>query len=343
MRHWIFSCVLIVCFGVGGCYGLKQIYYQGNLLSTQRPIDVLLWEAKLPETTQRKLHLVAEILEFAKTAELSVGGSYQMYVKAPNKVVSYIVQAAEPDQLTSKKWWFPLVGEVPYLGYYHRQDRDRKAEELKAQGYDVLKTGASGFSLLGFLDDPLFSSMLNRSDARLAHLLFHELTHRSFWLKGQVSFNENLAEYVAYKLTRTFLISKNAEQKLETYLLYQQERKVFAQWLNQLKDHLRRLYARRVSYSKDQLLKEKTKTFSLFLNERWPDFRSNSFRRLRRLEWNNARVLGSSIYMPDLQRFDRIWACSGAKTMGQFLDFLDQSLEDQSKPWRRLEAICIKT
>jgi len=99
--------------------------------------------------------------------------------------------------LESITWWFPIVGRVPYLGYFSKADRDSKASELRTEGYDVYETGVGAYSSLGWFDDPIYSPMLRRSEADFAHLIFHELTHRTLWIRGSVEFNENLAEYAA--------------------------------------------------------------------------------------------------------------------------------------------------
>src|SRR5690606_18969091 len=111
----------------------------------------------------------------------------------------------EADRLEFVTWWFPVVGSVPYIGYFDKADRDAKATELKQQGYDVSVGGAGAFSSLGWFEDPIFSSMLDRGPADTAHLFIHELTHRTLWIPGSTEFNENLAEYVSYRLTPQYL------------------------------------------------------------------------------------------------------------------------------------------
>ena len=96
---------------------------------------------------------------------LNTDGAYLYYIHTEQPVVSYLVQAAHADKLKSVKWWFPIVGSVPYKGYFTRSDRDAEAEKLRQQGYDVYTTGVGAFSSLGWFDDPIFSSMLRRNTA----------------------------------------------------------------------------------------------------------------------------------------------------------------------------------
>ena len=200
---------------LSGCYVTGQAWHQNNLLNSRRPI----------------LLLLQEILAFAGQAGLNVRGAYRYYIELPQPVVSYLVYGAKADRLEAVTWWFPIVGRVPYLGFFDKGDRDDKAGELEAQGYDVYRGAAAAFSSLGWFEDPVFSSMLRRRSSALAHLFFHELTHRTYWAAGSAEFNENLAEFVAHRLTREFLEQKGSSQQLQRYEQVRRDRRLFKKWL----------------------------------------------------------------------------------------------------------------
>jgi len=52
------------------------------------------------------------------------------------------------------------------------------------------------FSTLGFTRDPVYSFMEKYSPYELASTIIHEQTHATLWVKGQVDFNEELANFV---------------------------------------------------------------------------------------------------------------------------------------------------
>ena len=90
---------------------------------------------------------MGRILSFAESHGLNASGAYKYYIATKEPVVSYIVQAAYADRLEFVTWWFPVVGDVPYLGFFKKPERDAKAAELTASGYDVHTSGAGAFSI----------------------------------------------------------------------------------------------------------------------------------------------------------------------------------------------------
>src|SRR5690606_17982044 len=138
-----------------------------NLYNSRRHTDDLLRDPTTPAPVRTKLLRLKELRAYAHSQGLAAGEAYRYYIHLPEPSVSYVVQAAYPDRLQSLTWWFPIVGTVPYLGFFDRQARDEKAAELSRQGYDVETAGVSAFSSLGWFEDPIYSPMLERSPAAL--------------------------------------------------------------------------------------------------------------------------------------------------------------------------------
>jgi predicted aminopeptidase len=256
-------------------------------------------------------------------------------------VVSYLVQAAQPDRFEFVTWWFPVVGKVPYLGFFAKADRDAKAASLVADGLDVHKTGAGAFSSLGWFEDPLFTSMVNRGEPELAHLLFHELTHRTFWAPGSVEFNENLAEYVAHVLTLDYLRKAGRTDLVAAYDARLADRKLFKAWLKSLKAALTAVYDNPGHLPKAGVLKSKAETLARFLAPPVvPEFKVANY--VEGEDWNNAAILSAGLYSPDLDRFARAHRCLGDVGVKPFLDALRDRAQGGGDLFVVLDAFCAK-
>jgi len=243
-------------------------------------------------------------------------------------------------EMELKKWSFPFLGDVPYLGFFHPDNRDEKAKELESEGYDVHKGAAGAFSSLGWYDDPIYSSMLRRSKASLAHLLFHELTHRTFWISGDAELNEHMAEFVAGVLTPKYLKDRKMLGELKGYEEENKDRLLFKSWLRFLKSSLEDLYAQQLP--KEEKLKKKAKVFKRFLTEQLPEFHSEGYQNLANLDWNNARVLAYALYEPKTEPFEKAFDCSESHQIGRFLNKLEGIMENTKDISKALEQMCDK-
>jgi len=334
---------LVALPGLAGCYVTRQALHQNELFNSRRRIDDVAADPATPPKTLAKLAFAKDVMLDAAAQGLHTEGAYRYMIETPLPVVSYLVSAAEPDELKSVTWWFPVVGRVPYLGFFAASERDEQAATLKAKGYDVHEAAAGAFSSLGWFEDPIFVSMLNRSDADLAHLLFHELVHRTLWVPGSTEFNENLAEYVATQLTRQFLTSRQRPADLDKYDKKRIDRQLFKDWLGRLRAALTQLFDQRATIPREELIAKKRSIYARFT--RAPD--KPAFAVVDYVadeEWNNAAVLSASLYAPDMERFAKAHACLGKKgqpaSIDQFLQALAASAEIHDDGFTALDALC---
>jgi predicted aminopeptidase len=107
-----------------------------------------------------------------------------------------VVSAAYRDRLELKTWWFPVVGRFPYKGFFDFAKAKKTAQQLAKDGFDVRVGPSSAFSTLGWFNDPLVSTTTRLDSTSLANTVIHEITHSTFFAKGQVSFNETFASFV---------------------------------------------------------------------------------------------------------------------------------------------------
>lgn len=330
--------IILVMGSAKGCYVLDQAFTQNSLLNSRRALSEVIQDDKVDDELKASLKEAQEIISYAHKNGLTGAGAYEHFVALEGDAISYVVSAAPPLSLEPYTWWFPIVGEVPYLGFFNEPDRDDKANELKEQGLDVATGQVGAFSSLGWFEDPLYSSMLRRDPTSLAHLLFHELTHRTFWSQGSVRFNENLAEFVALNLTKKYLIDGGRHEDLEAYKDRRQDKLLYIEWVQGLKDELEALY--QANISDEEKLQKKKAVFQRFLTTEYPSFKSNGYQRIKNREWNNARVMAASLYSPKLEEFERALSCLQPQTIGEFLDELALLEEEHGEPFLALNHMC---
>ncbi len=185
----------------GGC-GVDLGYIFGvavgqiDILLHSVPIACALESGDLSEEQVGKLELIRDVREYARDAiGLSVGDNYTKFYDSSGNPVAYNVSACRKDAFEPRLWTFPIVGTLPYLGFFSRSERDAKVEELEAQGYDVSTYEVDAYSGLNFFPTVVMSPMLERSVISLTDTVIHELLHSTIWHANDVPFNESLATF----------------------------------------------------------------------------------------------------------------------------------------------------
>ncbi len=209
------AAVLFASLLLAGCYAgylARAAYEEGRILWHRKPIDDALARNDLPPDIRAKLETVLSVRKFAaEQLGLNVGGAYQSIAPVDEGAVVHVVMAAPRDSLEPYTWWFPIVGSVPYRGYFDERDANAQAAELEAAGLDTLVRPAVAFSSLGFFDDPLLSNLLKLDRVELAGVIIHELFHRTYYLASDAMFDESAATYVGSAGAVAFFTSIEGE------------------------------------------------------------------------------------------------------------------------------------
>lgn len=185
--------------------GCASVDYYAHLLAGQIriwrsgvPLERALSSGTLPAETVRRLALAADARDFAfGTLGLPDHGSFREYVDLERDFVIWNVFATPELSLEPVQSCHPFVGCFSYRGFFDRARARAHAETLARSGHDVFVGGVSAYSTLGWLDDPVLSSILERGDLRIAEIVFHELAHERLYLPGDTAFNESFAMSVA--------------------------------------------------------------------------------------------------------------------------------------------------
>ncbi|AHC15558.1 aminopeptidase [Salinispira pacifica] len=178
------------------CYYVEQgsVLFRNRLAAQSRSAALKSADESRQEELERFFTGVERIRDFGvERLGLNDNGNYRKYLELDRDYLVAVVNAAAPDSLDPFLWRYPFLGPAPYRGYYNPEDAAREARRLRDKGYHVFVRKVDGFSTLGITKDPLISFMTEYDQFRLARLIFHEQIHASFWVKGHISFNEELA------------------------------------------------------------------------------------------------------------------------------------------------------
>jgi predicted aminopeptidase len=201
-------------------YGINQGLGQLNIVWNARPITEVLNDPAFPDSLKSKLRIIDEIKAYAiDSLGLKDSDNYKTVFDQKGKELMWVVTASEPFQLKAKTWDFPVVGTVPYKGYFDKDKAIAEMKQLQEAGWDVGVRNPGGWSTLGWFTDPILSGMLERNEGDLASLIIHEMVHATLFVKDSVDFNENLASFIGDSAAYLFIAAKYGKQSQE-YLTY---------------------------------------------------------------------------------------------------------------------------
>jgi predicted aminopeptidase len=223
-----------------GCYYTHLAEGQARMLLARQAIDELIAEPGTAAELADRLRLVASVRSFARELGLDVGEQYTSYVDWPGDRIVTSVVATRPGEVDARGFWFPLIGRVPYKGFFEVQRAEREAARLAAEGLDTCLFPVLAFSTLGWLADPLTAPLVR--SPRLVETLIHELVHVTVFLPNQPDFNEGLATFVGQEGAVRFAERESPEAAARERIRVEEDRRVAAE-LQVFRDDVRELYA----------------------------------------------------------------------------------------------------
>ena len=238
----------LLAAALGGCgrlgYYAQSVGGHLDLMGRSRPIpDLLAPGAETPPELRRRLALVRDIRAFA-SAELGLpdNPSYRSFAALERPFAVWSVVAAPPLGLEPRTWCFPFAGCVAYRGYFDRDAARRFADRLERRGDDVYLAGVPAYSTLGWLDDPLPSTVVHWPPRHLAGLLFHELAHQVVYVDDDSGFNEAFATTVERVGVRRWLRAAGREAALATVAAEEREEALLLDLLARTRERLAAVY-----------------------------------------------------------------------------------------------------
>ena len=302
---------------LGSCATIEY-YWQGvagevDLLNRAQPISQVVESTPDPALKQ-KLERTLAIREFAsRELALPDNASYRSYTALDRHFVLWNVFATPPLSLSARQWCFPVAGCVNYRGYFAEADARGEAARLAATGDDVYVGAVPAYSTLGYLNDPVLSTIIRYPDTEVARLIFHELAHQVVYVKDDTVFNESFAVTVEEVGVQRWLVAQNDPQLAAQFDLAQRQRQVFLELVSRTRARLEALYASQLDDAGKR--EGKAAAFAAMRSDyeaqksRWNG--QGSYDGWFAHGANNASIVATGLYSEEVPQFKALLAAQG--------------------------------
>src|SRR5881396_188251 len=165
---------LALLFSADARYLARAGVEEAGILLRRRSMARLVADPKTPAPLSQRLRLVLAARAYAADSlKLIVGDTYTTYADLGRDTLLLVLSASRRDRLREYTWHFPIVGTVPYKGFFDF----RQARQVAA-------------------------------DMERVATVIHELAHNTLYVKSQTPFNESFASFVGYRGAEAFFRSR---------------------------------------------------------------------------------------------------------------------------------------
>lgn len=329
-----------------GQYLLRAAWEEGKILARRRPIAALVASDSTPPRVRQKLRLVLAARAFAAdSVRLKVEESFTTYSRLDRDTLVLVLSGAYRDRLRAKSWWFPVVGRVPYKGFFDFGAARRAARALERDGFDAYLRPASAFSTLGWFNDPLLPTTLRADSIDLANTVIHEVTHNTFYAPGQAVFNESFANFVGARGAAWFFRARGDTHSAAESDRRWADEKAMARFWDRL---YRAVDSTFDAHPGDDAAAVRTRLAlrdsiyraarRVLVDSVGPQLRTIDRGYLARVKLDNAALLARRIYATDLDLFDAVWVREGGdlrRAIGRIIEIAKGDEEDPFGAMRR--------
>lgn len=305
-----------------GRYLARAGWEEAKILAARRPIAALVADSSVDAALRAKLQLVLEARQFAvDSLGLPAKEAFTQYTQLSRDTLVLVLSGARRDALVPVLWKFPVVGRLPYKGFFREADARSAAATLEADGFDTYLRPASAFSTLGWFNDPLLSTTLAQDSVDLVNTVIHELTHNRYFAAGDASFNESLANFVGARGAEWFFRARGDSLRAARAAARWADDRVLAAFWGRLYRDLDSLFAAHPGDSlRAQRLSLRDSTYrrarATLTTEVAQSLRTINPLYTERVPLDNAALLARRVYLTDLERFERTYAAQDSSLVG---------------------------
>jgi predicted aminopeptidase len=299
-------------------YVTRAGFEETRILQSRQPIPRLVRDTAIDPAVRRSLGLVLETRDYAARLGLEAKETYTTYADVGRDTLLLVLQAAPKDCICPHTWKYPIVGRIPYKGFFDSQAARREAARFTARGYDTYLRPSSAFSTLGWFNDPLLSTALTRDSVELAATVFHEIAHNTLYVKSATPFNESFAQLVGYRSAQAFFQEQGDSVRARQAADRWHDEIVLGDYYSALVSRLEALYAQ---HPDSVALEEGRRASAAWARSQLEGpigrrFRTFRIGRLTERPINNAQLIGARIYRTRLDLFERWYQQHGGDISG---------------------------
>lgn len=324
--------LLLLVLSLSGCR-LGYIFHvaagQFRLLHNSIPVKEALKKDSLSPEQKNLLRLISKIKAFGeKELGLKKTENYETVHMKSRTNPLYTISASPKDRLSRVTWWFPIVGNMPYLGFFKLEKAEEEREKLKKKDLDVMLSVADAYSTLGWFNDPVTLNLLQGSETDLVETILHEMTHTTLYVKGQGEFNEGLAVLVgkagaAQFLEKTYGYSDPLTIEARNNI---EDERIFSSFLGALYVELQQLYNSPKGYQekldeREKIFSKTQKTFNGIKGQ----LKTGRFVHFGSGPLNNAYIMSIGLYHRHFHLFERVFREKGRSVRDTLLLFKDMA------------------
>jgi predicted aminopeptidase len=342
------SFIFLFLSGCGNLLYLSKLgWHQSSITFHRVPIQEILEDEKMDHEAKEKIHFVQEVKRYGEEKlGLTRTKSYSKYVEVKDSVL-HVITASEKDCLKLYHWDFPITGKVTYKSFFTREGVLREKKILEEKGYDTFVQQAGAYSTLGWLNDPIFSSMLRWNEATLSNLILHEMAHTTVYFKGQTDLNEQMATFIGNYGAIDFLVHKygKGSQQVVEAVHNQEDDLFFSRWIDQACQRLSDFYSKEIS--RDEKIRGREEVFCSLKEEfKKIPFKTECYGNFEKKDLNNSVLLAYRRYIHRLENFQVLYEYLGSdlRRMIQFFKEIRTSREEPSsylERWMRERGISV--
>jgi len=314
MRRRLKTFLPLLCFLLTGCGNLlyfSQLGWHQSFITFQSvPVQEALRDEALEDEEKRKIHIIQEVKRYGEERlGLRRTGSYTKFFEVKRPVL-HIITASEKNRLHLHHWDFPIIGRTTYKSFFTLKGVLKEKESLERKGYDTYLQQAAAYSTLGWLKDPIFSTMLKWDEPTLANIILHEMAHATVYFKGETDLNEQLATFIGNQGAVHFLTEKYGPGSKEVALAidYQGDDLLFSKWIDQAYKRLSGFYDRPVSREekvggREEIFQSIQESFVEIRDQ----FKTDCYKDFGGKRLNNAVLMAYRRYFHHLEAFQALY------------------------------------